>query len=317
MADKKKILLHTSRISVIGNALLSLLKVVIGIISGSMAVLSDGLDSASDVVTSTVMLFTCSIISRPPNSRYVYGREKAENVASTILSFVIFFVGCQIIVTSTEQIVWQKAKELPSMPAIWVTIVSIAGKLLLSWYQFHQGKRVGSPMLKANAVNMRNDVIISVGVLIGLACTFLLNIPVLDPVVAGMIGIYIVWSAIGIFRDANLVLMDGISDTSVYHRIIEAAESVPGAFNPHRIRLQQIGNMYNIVLDIEVDGGLSLTEAHQLAQDVENSISNCIENIYDIVVHVEPVGTLHRAEKYGISKDKLTEDNGGRNYRLS
>jgi cation diffusion facilitator family transporter len=310
MADKKKILLHTSRISVIGNALLSLLKVVIGIISGSMAVLSDGLDSASDVVTSVVMLFTCSIISRPPNSKYVYGREKAENVASTILSFVIFFMGCQIIVTSAEQIIWQKAKELPSLPAIWATIVSIAGKLLLSWYQFHQGKRVGSSMLKANAINMRNDVIISVGVLIGLACTFLLNIPVLDPVVAGMIGIYIAWSAIGIFRDANLALMDGISDTSVYHKIIEAVESVPGAFNPHRIRLRQIGNMYNIVLDIEADGGLSLTEAHQLAQDVENSIRHCIESIYDIVVHVEPVGTVHCAEKYGISKDKLTEDNG-------
>ncbi|MDR0572612.1 MAG: cation diffusion facilitator family transporter, partial [Tannerella sp.] len=105
MVDRKKILFRTSWISVIGNAVLSLLKVVIGIISGSMAVLSDGLDSASDVVTSIVILFTSSIISRPPNSKYVYGREKAENVASTILSFVIFFMGCQIVVTAGEQIV--------------------------------------------------------------------------------------------------------------------------------------------------------------------------------------------------------------------
>jgi cation diffusion facilitator family transporter len=305
MNDRKKILRRTSWISVIGNAVLSLLKVVAGILSGSMAVLSDGLDSATDVVTSTVILFTSSIISRPPNSRYVYGQEKAENIASTILSFVIFFMGCQIVVSSAEQIFSRESRELPSPQAIWVTVVSIAGKLLLSWYQFHQGKRTDSSMLKANAINMRNDVIISGGVLVGLACTFLLDIPALDPVIAAAIGVYIIWSAVGIFRDANLALMDGISDPSVYNRIIEAVESVPGAFNPHRIRMRQIGNMYNIVLDVEVDGELSLTEAHRIAQDIEDSIKSRIENIYDIVVHVEPKGTVHSAEKYGISKDLL------------
>jgi cation diffusion facilitator family transporter len=276
-----------------------------------MAVLSDGLDSATDVVTSAIILFTSSVISRPPNSKYVYGREKAESIASTILSFVIFFMGCQIVISSVERIFSGESGELPSLPAIWVTVVSIAGKLLLSWYQFHQGKRVESSMLKANAINMRNDVIISGGVLAGLICTFLLNIPVLDPVIAAVIGVYIIWSATGIFREANLVLMDGISDTSVYNRIIEAVERVPEAFNPHRIRLRQIGNMYNIVLDIEADGGLSLTEAHRVAQDVENSIKSHIENIYDIVVHVEPKGAVHCAEKYGVSrKDLPAEDSG-------
>lgn len=298
---------RTSWISVIGNTLLSLLKVIAGIISGSMAVVSDGLDSASDVVTSVIILFTSSIVSRPPNSKYVYGREKAESIASTILSFVIFFMGCQLVITSAEHIIYQKSRELPSILAIWVTIASIAGKLLLSWYQFHQGKRVDSSMLKANAINMRNDVIISGGVLIGLACTFLFNIPVLDPIIAGLIGLYVIGSAVGIFRDANVVLMDGIDDVSVYNKIIAAVECVPGVFNPHRIRSRQIGSQHSIVLDIEVDGQLSLTEAHQIAQDVENSIKNSIENIYDIVVHVEPKGGSHCAEKYGISKDELTE----------
>ena len=308
MVDRKKILLRTSWISVIGNAVLSLMKIVTGIISGSMAVLSDGLDSASDVVTSVIILFTSSYISRPPNSKYVYGREKAENIASTILSFVIFFMGCQIVVTAAEQIFFSKARELPSMLAVWVTIVSIVGKLLLSWYQFHQGKRADSSMLKANAINMRNDVIISCGVLVGLACTFLLNIPILDPIIAGLIGFYIIYTAIGIFRDANVALMDGINDTSIYNKIINAAESVPGAFNPHRVRSSQVGNRYNVVLDIEVEGQLSLTEAHRIAQEVEDRIKGLVENIYDIVVHVEPKGSTHCEEKYGISKDILTED---------
>ena len=307
MADRKKILLRTSWISVIGNAALSFMKVIAGIISGSMAVLSDGLDSASDVVTSVIILFTSSFISRPPNSKYVYGREKAENIASTILSFVIFFMGCQIVVASGKQVFFEEARELPSALAIWVTIASITGKLLLSWYQFYQGKRANSSMLKANAINMRNDVIISGGVLVGLVCTFILNIPILDPIIAGLIGLYIIYTAVGIFRDANVVLMDGINDTSIYNKIIEAVDGVPDAFNPHRIRSSQVGNRYNVVLDIEVEGQLTLTEAHKIAQEVEDRIKGLVDNIYDIVVHVEPKGSKHCEEKYGISKDVLTE----------
>jgi cation diffusion facilitator family transporter len=152
---------------------------------------------------------------------------------------------------------------------------------------------------------MRNDVVISAGVLLGLGFTFFLKLPILDPIIAMLIGLYIVYSAVGIFKDANLVLMDGVRDTSIYKEIIKAAEKVPGAFNPHRIRSQHVGNMYTIVLDVEADGHLSLTEAHRIAQDVEDSIKQSIDNVYDIVVHVEPKGFVHEEEKFGVNKDNL------------
>ena len=303
--DREKIMLLTSWISVIGNILLSLLKIIAGIVSGSLAVLSDGLDSASDVFTSLVILIATPIISRPPNSKFVYGHEKAENIASTVLSFVIFFMGGQMFTASVGKIIRGDITELPSAIAIWVTIVSIAGKLLLTLYQFRQGKRVNSSMLRANAVNMRNDVIISGGVLLGLGFTFLLNLPILDPIIALLISIYIIYSAIGIFRDANVVLMDGMRDTTIYKEIISAVEKVPNASNPHRIRSSHTGNLYNIVLDIEVDGNLSLTEAHRIAQKVEDTIKASVDNIYDIVIHVEPEGVKHCEEKYGVNKDNL------------
>ena len=298
-------MLLTSWISVIGNILLSLLKIVAGIVSGSLAVLSDGLDSASDVFTSLVILIATPIISRPPNSKFVYGHEKAENIASTVLSFVIFLMGGQMFITSVGKIIRGEITELPSTIAIWVTVVSIAGKLLLALYQFRQGKRVNSSMLRANAVNMRNDVIISGGVLLGLGFTFLLNLPVLDPIIALLISIYIIYSAVGIFRDANVVLMDGMPDTTIYKEIISAVEKVPDASNPHRIRSSHTGNLYNIVLDIEVNGNLSLTEAHRIAQKVEDTIKASVDNIYDIVIHVEPEGVKHCEEKYGVNKDNL------------
>ncbi|MDR0799138.1 MAG: cation diffusion facilitator family transporter [Dysgonamonadaceae bacterium] len=305
MQGKNKIMTRTSWISVFGNAFLSLLKIIIGLISGSLAVLSDGLDSASDVVTSIIILITSSIMVLPPDSKYAYGREKAENMASTILSFVILFMGGQMGLTAIKELIHPGEVQMPETIAVAATVISIVGKLLLALYQFQQGKRVDSSMLKANAINMRNDVIISVGVLIGLGFTFCLKLPILDPVVALLVSLYIIYSAIGIFRDANIVLMDGMSDISVYKAIIQSVERVPGATNPHRIRSSHVGNLYNIVLDIEADGNITLTEAHHIAQEVEESIKSSIENIYDIVVHVEPQGNLHCQEKYGINKDNL------------
>lgn len=305
MTDRKKILLRTSWISVGGNALLSLLKIVVGFVSGSLAVLSDGLDSASDVVTSLIILIATPIISRPPNSRFAYGQEKAENIASTVLSFVIFFMGCQMLITSVGQIIHSEKHEILPPLAIGATVVSIIGKLLLALYQFRQGEKAESSMLKANAINMQNDVIISGGVLLGLISVFFFKWPVLDSIIALLISIYIIYSSIGIFKDANLVLMDGISDTSIYEKIIHAVEKIPGAYNPHRIRSSRIGNMYNIVLDIEVDGNITLIEAHHIAQKVEDCIKNSVDDVYDIVLHVEPFGSKHSEEKYGINKHNL------------
>ncbi|MDR1738989.1 MAG: cation diffusion facilitator family transporter [Candidatus Symbiothrix sp.] len=307
MDSREKILLRTSWVSIFGNVLLSLLKIVAGWISGSLAVLSDGLDSASDVVTSILILIATPIVHRPPNSKFVYGQGKAEYVVSTILSFVIFFVGCQMFVTAIQKIIHPEILQSPSGLALWITVVSIVGKLLLSWFQFRQGKRVDSSMLKANAINMRNDVIISVGVLVGLALTRYLDLPILDPIVALLISLYIIWSAVGIFREANLVLMNGIDDTSIYQSIIQAAEKIPDAHHPHRIRVEQIGACYNIVLDIEVAGELSLRDAHHIANQVEDSIKQAVP-VYDVVVHVEPVGVQHRHEEtYGISRENLKE----------
>jgi len=302
---REKILVRTSWISVIGNMILSLAKIVVGVVGGSMAVLGDGIDSATDVVISLVTLFTAKIMSRPPNARYVYGYEKADNVATKILSFVIFFAGIQMLISTGKSILYSEVRELPSTIVIYVTVFSIIGKLLLAWNQLKQGKKVNSSMLIANAKNMRNDVLISTGVLLGLLFTFVLKLPVLDSITGLLISLYIIKSSISIFKESNVVLMDGVKDTSVYEQIISAAETVPGACNPHRIRSRQLGNMYMIVLDIEADGKLTLYQAHEIAQQVEESIKKSVENVYDIVVHIEPKDTCHQEEKFGIDKSTL------------
>ncbi len=299
---REKIIIRTSNISAVGNAMLSAAKIIVGIFSGSLAVLGDGIDSATDVVISLVMIFTARIMNRPPNSKYVYGYEKAEGIATKVLSLVIFYAGVQMIVSSVQSFFATVPKEVPDPIAIYVTVFSIAGKLALAWYQSRQGKKAGSSMLIANAVNMRNDVLISASVLVGLAFTILLEMPILDSIMGLLVGLFILKTSFQIFMDSNVELMDGVQDEGVYQKIFEAVDKTAGADNPHRVRSRQIGNRYQIVLDIEVNPDITLKEAHDIAETVENNIRQSIENVYDIVVHVEPCGACNKNEKFGVSR---------------
>lgn len=305
--SREKVLIRTSWISTVGNAILSVAKIVIGLLSGSLAVLGDGIDSATDVIISIVMICTARIMNRPPNSKYVYGYEKAESIATKILSLVIFYAGAQMLISSVQHIFSNEARALPALIAIYVTVFSIVGKLGLAYYQYKQGKKINSSMLIANAMNMRNDVIISVSVLLGLFFTFILKLPILDSITGLIVSFFIIRTSICIFMDSNVELMDGVKDVTVYDKIFDAVERVPGACNPHRVRSRLIGNMYMIDLDVEADGNITLNEAHNIANEVEKSIKDSIENVYDIVVHIEPKGIHHPVEKFGIDKENLSK----------
>ena len=302
--SREKILIRASWISTAGNFILSVSKIIIGILSGSLAVLGDGIDSATDVIISIVMIFTARIMSRPPSQKYVYGYEKAESIATKVLSLIVFYAGIQMLISSLQWIFSSSEREMPNLVAIYVTILSIAGKLGLSWYQYRQGRKINSSMLIANAKNMRSDVLISVSVLLGLFFTFILQLPILDAITGLVVSFFIIRTSIGIFIDSNVDLMDGVKDISVYNKIFEAVERVPGASNPHRVRSRLIGNLYMIDLDVEADGNLSLNEAHNIADAVERSIKESID-VYDIVVHIEPKGKHHDAEKFGLDPQMI------------
>ncbi|WP_295936128.1 cation diffusion facilitator family transporter [uncultured Alistipes sp.] len=302
MESRDKILIRASWVSTIGNTVLSAAKIIIGFTAGSLAVLGDGIDSATDVVISIVMICTAQIMKRPPSKKFVYGFDKAEGIATKVLSLVIFYAGIQMLISSVQSIFSSEPKEIPAAIAIYVTLFSIAGKLLLSMYQYRQGRKINSSLLMANAANMRNDVIISVGVLAGLAFTFVLKLPVLDSITGLVVSIFILRSAISIFLDSYVGLMDGVKDTKIYDMIFEAVEKVPGAGHPHRVRSRMIGNLYMIALDIEVDPDITVSQGHEIAEAVEKSIKDAIKEVYDIVVHIEPAGKPHSGEKYGVEE---------------
>jgi cation diffusion facilitator family transporter len=307
--SEKAVLIRAASISSLaGNAVLASLKIITGVLAGSLAVLGDGIDSSVDVLISVMTLIVSRIIARPADKEHPWGHGRAETIATGLLACLLFFCGAELIRSSAlnlvDGIASGRTVDVPEMPALIVTVISIAGKLLLALSQRQFGKRAGSPMLEANANNMVADVLLSVGVLVGLGASILTGIGIIDSVFALLVGAWVIKSSIGIFVEANVELMDSGADSDSYRAVFEAVRSVEGAGNPHRARMRKIAGHWDIDLDIEVDPSLSVHEGHRIASLVEKAIKANVPDVFDIMVHVEPEGDM-RHEQFGLSEGKL------------
>lgn len=305
MADRIRTIIRASWIGIVGNLLLAILKITAGFLANSQAVIGDGIDSFSDVVTYLITLITAKIIRKPPTWRFPYGYSRAETIATKVLAFFIFFAGAQLLFNNISNLIQGVPREIPSILAVYVTVFSVIAKLLLSWWQFNMGKKTQSKMLIANAKNMRADIILSLTVLMGVEFAVILKLPIIDTVMAMGVSLWILKIGYEIFMESNTELMEGVDDMSIYQQVFEAADAVPGAHNPHRARIRKMANLYLIDLDIEVEGSLSVAESHKIGSWVEREIKERIENVYDIMIHVEPKGNVEHNERYGLTKEDL------------
>ncbi len=307
--EKARLIRRAAMIALFGNAFLAVIKIVTGFVSGSLAVAGDGIDSSTDVIVAVMSLIVSRVIAAPADEEHPWGHGRAETVATIALSFILFFAGGQLVISSAKALFSGEQRPLPGTAALVVTAVSIVGKLILSWTQFSFAKAARSSMLEANGKNMRGDVLISTAVLLGLGISTLFKIPAADPAIALLVGLWVIRAAFSIFREANLELMDGTTDKALYEQLFAAVRSVPDAGNPHRARIRSLASALDIDLDIEVNGDMSVRDAHEVAVSVEKAIRERIDNVYDIVVHVEPTGSAEEegasGESYGLSESSV------------
>ena len=290
-----------------GNAILAAVKFIFAYFSHSLAIAGDALDSSSDVLTAVVTLIISVIISKPSDKEHPWGHGRAETTATMILSFIIFTAGMELCIQSTKRIFSAEISESVSIWAVAAALISIAGKLILFLIQLHYGKLADSEIVKANAENMKSDTVMSAAILAGLLLSKIFKLPILDPVIAFLVGLWVIKNAIMLFIQTNLELMDGNTDNSLYRKLFKAANSVPGVSNPHRARIRKIASHYDIDLDIEVSPSLSVYEAHELSEKVEEAVIDAIPEVYDIVVHIEPAGSDNHQpkEKFGLSPAEI------------
>ena len=305
--ERAQLVRKASVAALIGNGAICAAKIAAGLSAQSLSVLGDGIDSATDIAISGMTLAVSFIASRPSNKEYTWGHQRAETVASLVLSFMILTAGLQLLIASVKKLcaVFGGSVQLQlSHPyALAVTAASIAVKLALALNQYLLGKKADSIMIQANARNMTNDVILSASVLAGLGVSRLFNAPAFDAVTALLVSLWIIRSGGSLFMELNVELMDGNTDEALYKHLFEAAHSVEGAFHPHRARIRRMANLLDIDLDIEVAADLSVYEAHLIAEKVTAAIKNRLENVYDVMVHIEPLGVANNEEEgFGLSE---------------
>lgn len=291
-----------------GNLLLCILKLATGFITGSLAVLGDGTDTATDVGIAVMAVLVSFIINKPSDSRYPWGRQRAETIASMALAFIIIFAGFQLLTASINKLIQVyrgSALLMPQRIAMIVTGVSIVGKLLLALNQYLMGKKAQSLMILANARNMVNDIVISVSVLIGFIISLIFHAPYFDPIIALFVSCLIIKSGITLFIELNVELMDGNTNQQVYEQLFAAVATVPQVKNPHRARIRKMANLWDIDLDIEVDGSMPVSDAHLIAEKTSAVIRNTLGNVYDVVIHIEPYDSDRVGECYGVSAEEL------------
>ncbi len=301
---RSRLIAAAGLIALAGNLLLAAVKLSIGFAAHSLAVLGDGIDSATDVCIALMAVAVSRIIARPSDKEHPWGHGRAETTATMILSFIIFFAGAQLLLQSAQALATGSYTEYTSPLVIIAAAVSIAGKCALAAVQRYLGKKAQSPMILANAQNMKNDIIMSAGVLAGIAAAKLFGRPELDPVIALAVSLWIIKNAVSLFGQMNTELMDGNTDNELYRTLFAAIRSVPGVSHPHRARIRKIANHWDIDVDIEVDANMTVHQAHEIAERTAAAVKRAIPDVYDIMVHIEPAGhaSHHPEEQYGLSE---------------
>lgn len=256
------------------------------LLTGSVGILSDALESIVNLVGAVMALVILTIASRPADKEHTYGHSKAEYFSSGAEGILILIAAVSIIAAAIQRLIDPKPLEQISI-GLGVSLAASFVNLLVALVLNRASKRYNSITLEANAQHLMADVWTSVGVLGGVGVAALSTREWLDPVVALIVAGNIIWTGIRIVRKSVLGLMD-TAPTGLVDHISEEVAKVPGVQSIGPIRVRQSGPSTFADLTVGVDRSVSLEEAHQIAEVVEEHVAS-LTSKSDVIVHVNPV----------------------------
>jgi cation diffusion facilitator family transporter len=273
----------------IGNIILSIGKLLAGIIAHSSAMVSDAVHSASDVFSTIVVIIGVRLSAKAADKDHPYGHERLECVAAIVLAMVLFITGLGIGLSAGRSIIHRTYLEnsVPGRLALIAAIVSIVVKELMYWYTRANAKKVDSSALMADAWHHRSDALSSVGALIGIGGARL-GFPVMDPLASLVIFVFIVKAAYDIFADAIDKMVDHSCDAETEKQICDCIMKNSEVKGIDLLRTRIFGNKIYADIEICVDGSYELRKAHEIAEEVHDDIEKSFPKIKHIMVHVNP-----------------------------
>lgn len=282
--DKKKI---AGSLSIVSNGLIILFKLIAGIISGSISIISEAIHSMTDFLASVLTFFAVIRSSKPADKDHPFGHGKYEDVAGFIEGILILLASFYIIWESCKKIINNDYVEFNSTLGIIVMGIAIIANLLVSSYLFKIAKNTDSIALKADAQHLSTDVYSSVGVFIGLILIKITGIAVLDPLIAILVALIILKTGISIIKETLNNLLDGTlpdEDIKIIENILNNCENICGFTN---LKSRKSGSNRDIDITILCEESMSIKECHDICDILEARIQNILPHT-SITIHCEP-----------------------------
>jgi cation diffusion facilitator family transporter len=259
-------------------------KIVVGSLSGSLAMVADGYHSLVDGANNVIGLIVAAFAFKPPDHDHPYGHRKFETAATMVIGGALLALAYRVVANAFAS---AGRSEAPAVGWLnWAVMIATMGmNLFVSWYETREGLRLGSEYLRADALHTRSDLYVSLGVIASFAAAKA-GLKQADAAVAGLIGAVIAIQAVQILLRSFHVLTDrAVLAPSV---VVAAAAAVPGVKSVREVRTRGTDDAVYVDLVAHVDGGRSLRDAHEVADRIEAAVKAAVPAVVDVVVHLEP-----------------------------
>ena len=287
--NTEKIIRRLSFLGIFGNMILSAFKLFAGIVGGSGAMISDAVHSLSDVFATFIAFLGVKLSEKAPDDSHPYGHDRFECIASLILGTVLAVTGAAIGYAGVVKIIRGSVEELeiPTLLPLIAAVVSIVVKEGMYRYTMFYAKKLGSAAFEADAWHHRSDALSSVGSFSGILAAKL-GLPIMEPIAGIVICLFILKVAFTIIRDSFMRMTD-TSCGSEYERNLKTfAEKQDGVIRVDLLHTRYFGNKIYVDMEISVDSGLSLIEAHEISEALHEKMEKKYPNIKHIMIHVNP-----------------------------
>lgn len=275
------------------NVLLTTLKGVGGVLSGSRALIADALHSASDIIGSIVILFAVRIANKPPDKEHPYGHGKAENIASIIVAFLLIIVGVEISISAIKSFFGELPKA-PSAIALFIIILSILIKEALFHYKYRLGKKYRSSALISEAWHHRSDSLSSFAALIGIGMAIIgeyFNFSLFlysDAVASIIVSAIVMKVGYDLAKESSQIMMEKVLNPDEIKQYKKTVKKIDGVIRIDEMLARTHGRYVIIDIKISVDPSISVREGHDIARTVRVELLNQHSDIENVLVHVNP-----------------------------
>jgi cation diffusion facilitator family transporter len=273
-------------IGIVINLALSAIKVVVGYLAGSLALIADGIHSLSDLATDAVVLVGLWLGSREADRSHPYGHGRAETFAGSLIAIILILVGGAMIRHATILIAKDEVTT-PHIAILVAAIVSVASKEWLYRATRRAAIQSHSPSLYANAWHHRSDALSSVAVVIGFI-SLLFGFGHGDQAAAIAVGVMIIWVGVKVISDALKELTEGAVDQDTIEHVKQIINANSAIRQWHQLRTRMVGREVFLDVHILVDPNLNVAAAHQISESLEKTLDEQLARPVNITVHIEP-----------------------------